>query len=155
MLKHIILIAAIFIIILLALTFGETVAQEMFAWISALSGLLIRNFGDLFAALATYLHQHTGKVLLALLLTIPISIWILKSRRESLSTPASQRKIAIVLAVFLGWLGCHRFYLGQVGWGVGYLILFYVFAPLAVILGLIDAIRYLFMDDKTFSTSYL
>ncbi|MBV6273138.1 TM2 domain-containing protein [Alcaligenaceae bacterium CGII-47] len=155
MLKHIILIVAIFIIILLALTFGETVAQEIFAWISALSGLLIRNFGDLFAALLTYLQLHTTKVLLALVLTIPISIWILKSRRETLSTPSSQRKIAIVLAVFLGWLGAHRFYLGQIGWGVGYLILFYVFTPLALILALIDAVRYLFMDDETFSSTIL
>lgn len=155
MLKHVILIVAIFLIILLALTFGEAVAQEVFAWISALSGLLIRNFGDLFAALWTYLHVHTAKVLLALLLTIPISIWILKSRREAISTPTSQRKIAIVLAVFLGWLGGHRFYLGQIGWGVIYLIIFYIFAPLAVILGLIDAIRYLFMDDETFAATVL
>lgn len=155
MLKHSVLIIAIFVVILLALTFGETVAEEVFAWISTLSGMLIRNFGDLFAAFGTYLHLHTGKVLLALLLTVPISIWILKSRRQALSTPASQRKIAIVLAVFLGWLGGHRFYLGQVGWGVCYLIIFYVFAPLAVILGLIDAIRYLFMDEETFSATVL
>lgn len=155
MLKQIILIIAIFIVILLALTFGESAAREVFAWATALSGVLIRNFGELFDAVAAYLRGHTGKVLLALLLTIPISFWIIRSRKDSLATPASQRKIAIVLAVFLGWLGAHRFYLGQVGWGIAYLIIFYFFAPLAIILGLIDAIRYLFMDEETFSATLL
>ncbi|MDN5842594.1 MAG: TM2 domain-containing protein [Alcaligenaceae bacterium] len=155
MLKQIVLIIAIFIVILLALTFGESAAREVFAWVSALSGVLIRNFGDLFSAVSIYLHAHTGKVLLALLLTIPISFWIIRSRKDSLAKPDSQRKIAIVLAVFLGWLGGHRFYLGQVGWGIVYLVIFYVFAPLAVILGLIDAIRYLFMDEETFSATLL
>jgi TM2 domain-containing membrane protein YozV len=155
MLRHIILIAAVFIVILLALTFGETAARQAFAWMSTLADLFIRNFSGMFDALATYLHRHTGKVLLALLLTIPISFWILKSKRQALDTPSSQRKIAIVLAVFLGWLGGHRFYLGQVGWGVCYLILFYIFPPFAVILGLIDALRYLFMDDETFSATVL
>ncbi|TAM04246.1 MAG: TM2 domain-containing protein, partial [Pusillimonas sp.] len=62
----------------------------------------------------------------------------------------SQRKIAVVLAIFLGWLGAHRFYLGQIGWGVVYLVLFYLFTPLVIVLSLIDAVRYLFMSDDDF-----
>uniref|UniRef100_UPI003341620A TM2 domain-containing protein n=1 Tax=Castellaniella defragrans TaxID=75697 RepID=UPI003341620A len=153
MLKNIVLILAIFIVILLALSFGETAFHEVFAWISALTGVLVRNFDELFDAIARYLQLHTGKVLLAFLLTIPISIWVLRSRRDVLAAPATQRRIAIVLALFLGWLGAHRFYLGQIGWGLGYLLICYWFTPLAVILGLIDAIRYLFMDDETFAAS--
>ena len=153
MLKNIVLILAIFIIILLALSFGETAFHEVLAWISAFTGVLVRNFGELFDAVTRYLHLHTGKVLLALLLTIPLSIWVLRSRRDTLATPSTQRKIAIVLALFLGWLGAHRFYLGQVGWGLGYLLIWYWFTPLAVILGLIDAIRYLFMDEEAFAAS--
>ncbi|MCZ4330679.1 TM2 domain-containing protein [Castellaniella denitrificans] len=155
MLKKLILVVAIFLVILLALSFGETVFREVFAWISSLTGVLIRNFGDLYHAAAGYLHAHTGKVLLALALTVPASLWILRSRGETLGQPASQRKIAIVLAVFLGWLGAHRFYLGQIGWGLGLLILCWLFLPLAVVVGLIDAIRYLFMDDDTFATTQL
>ena len=155
MLKKLILVVAIFLVILLALSFGETVFREVFAWISSLTGVLIRNFGDLYFAAMGYLRAHTGKVVLALVLTVPASLWILRSRGESLGRPAGQRKIAIVLALFLGWLGAHRFYLGQIGWGLGLLILCWILRPLAVVLGLIDAIRYLFMDDDTFATTQL
>ena len=155
MLKKLILVVAIFLVILLALSFGETVFGEVFAWISSLTGLLIRNFGDLYYAAADYLRAHTGKVLLALALTVPASLWILRARGDALGRPAGQRRIAIVLAVFLGWLGAHRFYLGQIGWGLGLLVLCWIFMPLAVVVGLIDAIRYLFMDDETFAATQL
>ena len=35
---------------------------------------------------------------------------------------AKSRTTAIVLGLFLGVFGAHRFYLGQIGWGVGYLL---------------------------------
>ncbi len=155
MLKKLILVVAIFLVILLALSFGETVFREVFDWISSLTGVLIRNFGDLYFAAADYLRSHAGRVLLAIVLTIPASLWVLRSRGEALGRPAGQRRIAIVLAVFLGWLGAHRFYLGQIGWGLGLLILCWIFLPLAVVVGLIDAIRYLFMDDDTFAATQL
>ncbi|MGB6156023.1 TM2 domain-containing protein [Castellaniella sp.] len=155
MFKKIILIIAIFVVILLALSFGEAAFGQVFAWISRLTGLLIHNFGDLFAAIGTYLRAHTGKVLLALLLTIPVSLWILRSHRDTLGRPTSQRRIAIFLAIFLGWLGAHRFFLGQVGWGIGFLFITWIFIPLAAVLGLIDAARYLFMDDETFAATQL
>ncbi len=155
MLKNLILIVAIFIAILLALTFGEAVFHDIFAWVSAITGVLIRNFGDLFTLLADYLHAHTGKVLIAIVLTLPASLWVLRSRRGELGHPATQRRIAILLALFLGWLGVHRFYLGQVGWGVVLLVIAWIFLPLAAVIGLIDAIRYLFMDEETFATTQL
>ncbi|MFV0283672.1 MAG: TM2 domain-containing protein [Castellaniella sp.] len=155
MLKKLILIVAIFFAILLALSLSETVLHDVFAWISSLTGVLIRNFSDLYIAAAGYLRAHTGKVLLALVLTVPASLWILRSHGKGLDGPAGHRKIAIVLAVFLGWLGAHSFYLGQIGKGIVLLILSWFFTPLAVIVGLIDAIRYLFMDDETFVTTQL
>ena len=54
MLKNLILIVAIFVAILLALTFGEAVFHDIFAWISTLTGVLIRNFSDLFAVVGNY-----------------------------------------------------------------------------------------------------
>ncbi|WP_232304965.1 TM2 domain-containing protein [Castellaniella caeni] len=155
MLKKLILIIAIFAILLLALSVGEVAFGQVFHWISGITGVLIQNFSDLFAAAARYLHVHTGKVLLAALLTVPISLWILRSQRESLGRPTSQRRIAIVLAIFLGWLGAHRFFLGQIGWGLGFLLMSWIFVPLAVVIGWIDAIRYLFMDDETFARTQL
>ena len=36
---------------------------------------------------------------------------------------AKNRTTATVLGIFFGTLGAHRFYLGQIGWGIGYLML--------------------------------
>lgn len=41
---------------------------------------------------------------------------------------------AIVLALFLGGLGAHRFYLGQIGWGVVYVLFVWTFIPVLVAL---------------------
>ncbi|RTZ47512.1 TM2 domain-containing protein [Candidimonas sp. SYP-B2681] len=151
MLQKIILAIAVFIIILVALTFGETIAYEAFAWISHLTGLVIHNFSDIYYAIEDFVSVHVVKVVIALVLTVPISLWIIKTKGDELEKPTNHRKIAIVLAIFLGWLGAHRFYLGQIGWGVFYLILFYLFAPLAIVVGLIDAVRYMFMSDEEFA----
>jgi hypothetical protein len=111
-------------VILVALTFGETIAYEAFAWLSHLTGLVIHNFSDIYYAAREYIGNHVGKVVVALILTVPISLWIIKSKGDELRKPTNHRKIAIVLAIFLGWLGAHRFYLGQIGWGVVYLIIY-------------------------------
>ncbi|MFA5662613.1 TM2 domain-containing protein [Castellaniella sp.] len=153
--RKIILVTAIFFVILIALTLGETVFAQLLAWLSDLTGLLIRNVDELRRALLAYLQTNGGKVLLALVLTIPISLWILRSHGQSLGQPATQRRIAIVLAVLLGWLGIHRFYLGQVGWGLLYMFLAWIFMPLSALLGLIDAVRYVFMDEDTFASTQL
>lgn len=150
MLQRIILAIAIFLIILVALTFGESVARQLFAWISHITGMVIYSFSDVYVLVRDYVQSHTGKVVLALVLTVPIWLWVLRSKGSELRRAGINRKIAIVLAIFLGWLGAHRFYIGQIGWGIGYLILFYLFPPLAVIAGFIDAIRYLFMSDQEF-----
>src|SRR5690606_32757843 len=101
MLQKIVLAVAIFIVILVALTFGETIAIEAFQWISHLAGVVIHNFSDLYYALVQYVSTHSVKVLIALLLTIPICYWIIKSKGNEMRKPNSQRKIAIVLAIFL------------------------------------------------------
>ncbi|QAA92900.1 TM2 domain-containing protein [Pollutimonas thiosulfatoxidans] len=150
MLQKIILALAVFIIILVALTFGEAIAYQAFAWISHITGLVIHNFSDIYYAIKGYINIHVGKVVVALLLTVPISWWIIKSKGDELQKLTNRRKMAIVLAIFLGWLGAHRFYLGQIGWGIVFLILLYFFAPLAIVAGFIDAIRYLFMSDEEF-----
>lgn len=150
MLQKLVLAVAVFLIILVALTFGEGVVEQLFAWVSHLTGLIIYNFSDVYQALRDYLHTHATKVIIALVLTAPVTFWILRSQGDQLKKPNTNRKIAIVLAVFLGWLGAHRFYLGQIGWGLLYLILLWVFPPVAVLAGLVDAIRYLFMKDTEF-----
>lgn len=136
---------------MLALTFGDALLAQLYAWLSRLTGWVMHNFADLYAGLHYYLSTHTTKVLLAIALTIPVSWWVFRKRDKELSSPANHRKIAIVLAICLGWLGAHRFYLGQVGWGIFYLVLLWFFAPLVIVLSLIDAIRYFFMTDEQFA----
>jgi len=151
MLQKFALPIAVFIIILVALTFGETIGREALNWLEYLSGLVFHNFADVFQALRDYVARNTNKVLAALVLTIPVSYWLFKNKGQALENRSNPRKVAIVLAVFLGWLGAHRFYLGQIGLGIFYLILFYIFAPLVVVISLIDAVRYLFMTDEDFA----
>ena len=57
-----------------------------------------------------------------------------------------------LLAIFLGWVGVHRFYLGQVKLGILYVIL--MFVGVSFILGLIDAIVFLTMDQEDFDEKY-
>jgi len=63
------------------------------------------------------------------------------------------KNVAGILALFFGWIGIHRFYLGQVGWGILYLFLFFFFG-LSVLLGLIDAIAFFSMDQESFNAKY-
>lgn len=151
MLQRAILVAAIFLAILLALTFGHALLEHAYIWVARLTGWAVHNFADVFAGLRYYLTTHTTKVLLAIGLTIPVSWWVFRSREKELRSPGNHRKIAIVLAICLGWLGAHRFYLGQIGWGIIYLLILWLFAPLVIVLSLIDAVRYFFMSDEQFA----
>lgn len=74
--------------------------------------------------------------------------------------------VAGLLALFLGNLGIHKFYLNETTPGIVYLIctifgwltawLFIGFVPIVVIgiLALIDAIKLFMMDDKDFDLKY-
>ncbi|MFT7120578.1 MAG: TM2 domain-containing membrane protein YozV [Neolewinella sp.] len=60
------------------------------------------------------------------------------------------KNLAAVLAFFGGSVGLHRFYLGQVGLGILYIFVF----PLAAMIGVIDAIVLLSMNDADFEAKY-
>lgn len=62
------------------------------------------------------------------------------------------KNVAGLLALFFGGLGVHRFYLGQAGLGVFYLI--FCWFPLIWIMGLIDAIVFFSMDKEHFDIKY-
>ena len=61
-----------------------------------------------------------------------------------------EKIVAALLAFFGGWLGIHRFYLGQIGLGVLYLCFFFI----SGFIGFIDAILILLMDDEDFDFKY-
>ena len=56
---------------------------------------------------------------------------------------------AALLAIFLGGLGIHKFYLRKVGMGILYLIFCWTGIP--AIIGFIEGIYYLCISDQTFN----
>jgi len=57
-----------------------------------------------------------------------------------------------VLAILLGGLGIHKFYLGKLGQGILYLIFSWTGIP--SIIGLIEGILYLVQTDEEFNAKY-
>lgn len=62
------------------------------------------------------------------------------------------KTITILLAFFLGGIGAHRFYLGQTGLGLLYLVFFWTFIP--GLIAIIDIICFLVMSDEEFDQKY-
>lgn len=69
------------------------------------------------------------------------------------SAPNGKNKIvAALLAFFLGGFGAHKFYLGQVGLGILYLIFFWTMIPFIV--AFIEFILFLVMSDQEFNRKF-
>lgn len=85
-----------------------------------------------------------------------ISIYMLNapSAFPPLGQPVGQKSriVAAVLAFFLGGFGIHKFYLGQIGWGIIYLIFCWTFIP--AIVAFIEFIIYLCTSDEEFARKY-
>ena len=62
------------------------------------------------------------------------------------------RMTVAILAIFLGGLGAHQFYLGKAGLGILYLIFCWTWIP--AIIGLVEGIMYLCMSDYEFNRKY-
>ena len=62
------------------------------------------------------------------------------------------RTIAVLFALFLGGIGMHKFYLGQVRMGLVYLLLCWTFIP--GVIAFLEAIRWLCMSNKGFAERY-
>lgn len=69
------------------------------------------------------------------------------------SAPNGKNKIiAAILAFFFGGFGVHKFYLGQIGQGIVYLLFFWTVIPFFI--AFIESILYLVMSDQEFARKY-
>jgi TM2 domain-containing membrane protein YozV/ribosomal protein L40E len=59
---------------------------------------------------------------------------------------------AALLALFLGGLGLHKFYLGRTGMGLIYLVFCWTFIP--ALISLVEGIQFLSMSESEFAIKY-
>ena len=65
---------------------------------------------------------------------------------------SKNRIVAAILAFFVGGFGVHKFYLGQIGWGIVYLLFCWTFIP--ALIAFIEFIIYLCTSDEDFARKY-
>lgn len=75
-----------------------------------------------------------------------------KLSQEYLSKSSKSKNIAGLLAIFFGYLGLHKFYLGKATLGLVYLFFSWTFIPM--ILGILEGLIYLLMSDQEFQKKY-
>lgn len=68
------------------------------------------------------------------------------------TTASKDKTVAALLALFLGGIGIHKFYLGKTGQGVLYLIFCWTFIP--AIIGFFNAIGLFSMSQEDFAAKY-
>lgn len=68
------------------------------------------------------------------------------------TTSGKSRVSAALFALLLGSFGAHKFYMGQTGLGILYLVFFWTGIP--GIVGLVEGILYLAMSDEEFARRY-
>jgi TM2 domain-containing membrane protein YozV len=73
-----------------------------------------------------------------------------KSQSSYVGAPKS-KTTAGILALLVGGLGIHKFYLNKAGLGILYILFSWTFVPL--IISLIEGIVYLTQSDEAFSTA--
>lgn len=71
---------------------------------------------------------------------------------ERASWPEKNKLVAGLLALFLGSIGVHKFYLGQSGKGVMYLLFCWTYIP--TILSFIEGLTILCSSDEKFQNKY-
>jgi len=80
----------------------------------------------------------------------------INSNTEDIYIPSrgKSKTLAGVLALVVGGLGLHKFYLGNYGWGIVYLVSIFVLPLASAIIGAIEGIRIFTLSEKSFDEKY-
>ncbi|MGE4282668.1 MAG: TM2 domain-containing protein, partial [Clostridia bacterium] len=68
-------------------------------------------------------------------------------------TSNKSKTTAGILAILIGGLGIHKFYLGRIGWGILYILFCWTYIP--AIAGVIEGIIYLTSSEEKFYYKYV
>lgn len=72
--------------------------------------------------------------------------------RHGRKASSRSRIVAAILAFLLGGIGVHKFYLGQIGWGILYLVFCWTFIP--AIIAFVEFVILICMSDETFARRF-
>lgn len=82
----------------------------------------------------------------------PQVIYVQQPQQPQVPRCTKSKTTAGVLALLLGGLGFHKFYLGKIGQGILYLLFCWTYIP--AFLGLCEGIYYLTMKEEVFCQKY-
>lgn len=74
------------------------------------------------------------------------------STNQKIETSGRSKGTAAFLAIILGGIGAHKFYLGKPIWGIIYFLFSWTFIPACI--GFLEGVIYLTMSKKSFSEKY-
>jgi len=100
-------------------------------------------------------HMHKMYDYLSKLMTLSDDgIQNLKSKplQPAINKSIKNKTLAAILALFLGGLGIHKFYLGKTAAGILYLLFCWTLIP--AILAFVDFLILIFMSDNNFNVKY-
>ena len=80
------------------------------------------------------------------------------SSSKSLFAWQKNKWLAGILAVFFGWAGVHKYYMGSWGWGLVFTVVLFLTYGVSILVtipvSVVEAVKFFFMPDDVFAAKY-